>query len=80
MADAKDKCKFGNTRLYETANGQCKLSVANVRSIRRKYATGKWLQRELAAEYGVSQTLISAIIRRTRRRVLRYAKVKEDAA
>jgi hypothetical protein len=45
------------------ANSTSKLTWSAVRDIRRRYAVGGVRQRDLAAEYGVDQTNISAIIR-----------------
>lgn len=39
-----------------------KLSEEKAKEIREEYARGR-LQREIAADYGVSQTLISAVVR-----------------
>lgn len=41
-----------------------KLTDDAVREVRDKYASGGYLQRELAQEYGVAQGIISAVIRR----------------
>ena len=46
-------------------HGQCKLTDAEVAEIRTR--ANDWLQRELAAEYGVSRPHISDIIHRKRR-------------
>lgn len=46
-------------------HGMARLSEADVISIRRKAAEGK-IHRQLAEEYGVSQTHISCIVRRER--------------
>lgn len=43
-----------------------KMTRDKVISIREKYATGKFLQREIGEEYGVSSKLISSIISRHR--------------
>jgi hypothetical protein len=40
------------------------LTVDDVREIRRRYAAGGVIQRELGAEYGVQQAVVSKIIRR----------------
>jgi len=45
-------------------NGNSKLTEAQVREIRARYERGSVTYRSLAAEYGVSQTLIGAVIRR----------------
>lgn len=44
------------------ANGCASLTDKQVKAIRRKYASGGYVQMELAAEYGISQSQISAII------------------
>ena len=48
-------------------NGKSKLTDDQVKQIRKRYAKGGILQRELAEEYGVSDTQISAIITMQRR-------------
>jgi hypothetical protein len=45
-------------------HGHAKLSEEDVRSIRRRYATGEAKQQELADEYKVGQGIISQIIHR----------------
>lgn len=47
-------------------NAQCKLTDTQVAEIRRKYAEGGVFQRELAAEFGVSASHVSGIVRRDR--------------
>jgi hypothetical protein len=44
-----------------------KLTTADIEDIRRRYAAGGVLQRDLAVEYGVSQQLVSMIVRGERR-------------
>tara|TARA_R110002167_G_scaffold176636_1_gene376233 strand:+ start:2354 stop:2992 length:639 start_codon:yes stop_codon:yes gene_type:complete len=44
-------------------NGRAKLTDAQVLAIRWKYAQGETLQKELGAEYGVAQGIISCIVR-----------------
>lgn len=46
------------------ANGRAKLTDHHVRIIRQQYATGKFRQVDLSVEHGVSQILISLIVRR----------------
>lgn len=41
-----------------------KLSVSDAESIRRRYARDGVTQVELAAEYGVTQAVISSVVRR----------------
>ena len=45
------------------SHGMSKLTEAQVVEIRERYAAGDVYQRELAAEYGVDQTLIGHIVR-----------------
>lgn len=45
-------------------HGRAKLTEASVKEIRAKYRTGRFLQKALAAEYGIVQSKISAVIRR----------------
>lgn len=59
-----DRARHGRTpRSAGIANGAAKLTAASVREIRQRYAAGE-LQAGLAAEYGVVQSRISAIVRR----------------
>lgn len=44
-----------------------KLSIADIRRVRARYASGQWLQRELAVEFGVKRGTISRIVNRVRR-------------
>jgi len=46
--------------------GRTKLTEDDVRAIRAEYSTGKVLQRELAARYDVTPSLISGIVNRKR--------------
>jgi hypothetical protein len=41
-----------------------KLTPAQVRELRRRYDSGKAVQTELAQQYGVSQRVVSLIVRR----------------
>lgn len=43
--------------------GTSKLKAAQVREIRARYSEGAWTQRRLASAFGVSQSLVSLIIR-----------------
>jgi hypothetical protein len=45
-------------------HGRSKLTESNVKEIRKLYATGKYLQRELGARFGIAQTQVSSIVRR----------------
>lgn len=58
MADAASK---GRSTYGERSN-LAKLSASEVVEIRRAYATGQVLQRELAACYGVSRTTVTHIV------------------
>lgn len=53
---------FGRPMRGEEA-GNAKLTWRKVRSIRRKYTTGRYSQKTLAAGYGVSQPTIGHIVR-----------------
>lgn len=58
--NAQDKVRDG-TNLDGAAHHQARLTEADVREIRQRYADGA-LQRELAAEYGVSRGHIGGIV------------------
>lgn len=45
-------------------NGRVKLTADQVLEIRRLYAGGGWLQRELGEKFGVARSIIGRIIRR----------------
>lgn len=45
-------------------NPQAKLTAATVCAIRERYAAGGVFQEQLAAEYAITQTLVSQIVRR----------------
>lgn len=45
------------------SHGMARLTFADVKAIREIYASGKVFQKHLAAQYGVTQSMISAIIR-----------------
>jgi HNH endonuclease len=45
------------------AHPMAKLSQRDVREIRQQYATGEWLQRQLADEFGVTRTQIGRILK-----------------
>lgn len=79
MADRDAKGRHGGWKTAGDRNGsrshperlprgeqhtQAKLTADQVPEIRARYAKGDVYQRVLAAEYGVEQTLISAIVRR----------------
>jgi DNA-binding transcriptional regulator YiaG len=58
MADAM---RHGTVRAGET-HPSAKLSDAQVKEVRRRYAEGGMSQRAIAAEYGVSQSLVSLLV------------------
>jgi hypothetical protein len=58
-----DKCSKGRQPSGEQ-HGNAFLTEKQVRLIRQRYATGKVYQKDLAAEFGVTQALISSIVRR----------------
>ena len=58
-------CTLGLHARGERAGG-AKLTVAAVRDIRKRYASGGVFQRELAAEYGVGRKNITKIVQRQR--------------
>jgi hypothetical protein len=79
VADRDRKGRGGGWKTAGEANGsrlhperlprgeqhlQARLTADNVAEIRRRYQEGGVLQRDLAAEFGVAQTLISAVVRR----------------
>lgn len=65
MADMEAKGRTRNgAPYYGEAHSQAKLTEAAVRDIRAKYATGRYSQRELAAEYEVTHTVIGDIVLR----------------
>ncbi|WP_367582384.1 HNH endonuclease signature motif containing protein [Tsukamurella tyrosinosolvens] len=61
--NADDKQAAG--RYYRgEQHGRAKITEDDVRAIRRRYAAGGVFQRELAADYGIDQTVVSDIVRR----------------
>lgn len=54
--------KGRGARFYGEAHPQCRLNVEKVHDIRRRWAAGGVKQRDLAAEYGVSQMTIYRVI------------------
>jgi len=66
--------------LYGAENGRNKLTQEKIRRIRRLYATGEHLQRELGIQFGVSDHQVSNIVRRKHWAWLDYAKSKEGAS
>ena len=66
-ANSQDAAQKGrNTRLYGELNGNAKLTEREVRSIRRRYKTGKVTQKSLALYHGVGETTIYYICKGTR--------------
>lgn len=63
MADMKAKARRKGRGAHEL-NGRAVLTEENVATIRAEYAAGDIRQVELATRFGVSQRLISLIIRR----------------
>jgi hypothetical protein len=64
--NAQDRLRDG-TNPHGTAHGIAKLSDQQVTEIRHRYSTPERpSQRQLAAEYGVSQSTISTIVNRVR--------------
>jgi hypothetical protein len=62
MRDMASKKRFRIPRLHGEAIGSARLKVADVESIRQRYATGAVSQRELAEAFGVSQSAVSLIL------------------
>ena len=61
----KDMVKKGRVGCVKGENHGCsKLTIQQVLEIRSKYVTGKYLQRQLAVEYGVDRTTISSVVNR----------------
>jgi hypothetical protein len=58
----QDQIKHGNDDRGEKSKN-AKLKNIEAKEIRKKYSTGKYLQRELGKKYGVSQGTISFIVR-----------------
>lgn len=58
MQDAVSK---GRMRIGKEVYG-VKLNEPKVRAIRDLYATGKWSQKQLAIDYGITQSVVSDII------------------
>lgn len=60
----QDKAKKGRSNIPSGENhGNAKLTYENVADIRSKYASGSYLQKELARIFGVSQVTICRIVR-----------------
>lgn len=60
--NAEDKRRHGRWQCGER-HGMAKLKDGDVREIRRRYALGGVRQVDLASEFGIAQTKISAIVR-----------------
>lgn len=63
-SNQKDAYGKGRKQQPRSTHANAKLSPENVREIRRKYDTGQAKQTDLAAEFGVSQRVISLVVRR----------------
>lgn len=63
--NAHDRIAHGTHGIGER-NASAKLKKEHVLEIRRIYATGSMLQREIAEKFGVDQTCVSQIVRRKR--------------
>lgn len=50
------------SRMRGERNGHVKLTRQDIVSIKRKWSTGKHLQKDLAHQYGVARTTISAVV------------------
>ena len=61
--NAKDSIR-NDTFVRGITHGMAKLTEDDVREIRRLYATGKFLLRDLALQFGVSNATICLIVRR----------------
>jgi hypothetical protein len=62
-----DTIRHGRARGWDSAgenNGRSRLTESDVIVIRTDYASGLYLQRELAAKYGVQQSCISKVLLR----------------
>lgn len=65
LENNRDKARKGRANPpYGTREPNHKLTAADVIRIRKRYAAGDTRQRDIAAQYGVSQRLISLIVRR----------------
>ena len=64
-AENTQDLKAHGTACLGERNGCAKITHKDVESIRRRYEKGE-LQREIAEDYGVKQTQISRIVRKTR--------------
>lgn len=60
------EAKGRGRRMHGSDHTVSKLTEAQVREIRSRYASGSVTQRQLAAEYGVSNQLVSSIVRRAK--------------
>jgi hypothetical protein len=65
MHDMSVKGRNSKPGVWGTACWQAKLNDDLVREIRARYANGEGSQRVLGLEYGVTQTLIGMVVRRT---------------
>ncbi len=62
-ASRKGRMRGPGGKTVGEKNGRAKLTFVQVDTIRKEYHPGKTKQADLAAKYGVNQTMISAIIR-----------------
>ena len=61
----KDKVKKGN-QVRGESHGQAQLTSKDVAEIKEKYASGRYFQRELAIQYGVSRQAVGHITKGVR--------------
>jgi len=64
LQDNMDDMVAKGRSLKGESQPMAKLTSEDIKTIRRKYKPRKYSQQRLADEYGVNQTLISAIVRR----------------
>jgi transposase len=63
-ANLLDAYRKGRKRQPQSGHANAKLNTNQVQDIRKKYDSGGSKQMELAKEFGVSQRVISLIVRR----------------
>lgn len=56
------EAKGRGVRLYGSDHGMSKVTAVEVETIRNLYATGQYLQRELAEKFGICQSQVSNIV------------------
>ena len=54
------------SKVLKSRRTESKLSPAKVRKIRKQYKSGKWLQKELAQEFGVSPSTVNDVVNHRR--------------